>query len=346
MANEWLDDARKIPDDVMSYIRKLAVRAVVYFGWSPEYVYKIFGMSRSSLYDWLEKFREGGYEALDTRIAPGATPVITREMDDWLEWVVLSRNPTDYGYDTLLWTCEILAALLEQEFDVKVVGATVNAHLKKLRLSYQVARFRAREQDPVEIERFLSDTFPRVKHYAEKTGAEIAFEDEAGVHLEGHAGRTWGARGETPEVIATGKRGKFNVLSIVTPEGKMQFSVEADNIDSDIYIAFLEQLLAERERLLILFVDRASFHTSKKVREFHRANRHRVRIYFLPHYAPEHNPAEQLWGEIKDKHIRRQPVKNKRDLKKRLYSALRTVQHKADRILSFFQLPETRYASQ
>ena len=100
MANEWLSDARKIPDDVMSYIRKLAVRAVVERGWSPECVFEIFGISRSSMYDWLGKFRRGGYEALETRIPPGAEPVITREMDDWLEWVVLSRNPTDYGYDT------------------------------------------------------------------------------------------------------------------------------------------------------------------------------------------------------------------------------------------------------
>ncbi len=236
MTNEWLSDARKIPDDVMSYIRKIAVRAVVEFGWSPECVYKIFGISRSCLYDWLSSFRRGGYEALETRLPPGAEPLITREMDVWLKWVVLSRTPSDYGYDTALWTCGILAALLAREFGVEVIGATVNAHLKKLELSYQVPRYRASEQDPVEIERFLNDTFPRVKRYAEKRGAEIAFEDEAGVHLDAHAGRTWGARGETPEVIATDKRGKFNVLSIVTPEGNLQFSLKAGNIDSDTYI--------------------------------------------------------------------------------------------------------------
>jgi len=29
MENEWLDDYRKVPDQVMSYIRMIAVRAVV-----------------------------------------------------------------------------------------------------------------------------------------------------------------------------------------------------------------------------------------------------------------------------------------------------------------------------
>jgi transposase len=72
---------------------------------------------------------------LETRVVPGAKPLITPEMDDWLKGTVLSSDPTDYGYDTPLWTCEILAALLAREFGVRVIAATVNAHLKKLGLS-------------------------------------------------------------------------------------------------------------------------------------------------------------------------------------------------------------------
>jgi transposase len=53
-------------------------------------------------------------------------------------------------------------------------------------------------------------------------------------------------------------------------------------------------LLAGRKRLLILFVDHAPFHDSKKVRAFHRTKRDKIRMYFLPGYAPEHNRAEQL----------------------------------------------------
>jgi transposase len=112
------------------------VRAVVEFGWSPEDVYEVFGISRSSLYDWLDKFRRGGYEAFETRVAPGAKPLITPQMDDWLKGTVLSCDPSDYGYDTPLWTCEILAALLAQEFGVRVIAATVNAHLNKMTICY------------------------------------------------------------------------------------------------------------------------------------------------------------------------------------------------------------------
>jgi transposase len=94
-----------------------------------------------------------------------------------------------------------------------------------------------------------------------------------------------------------------------------------------------------------LLVDRAPFHTSQKVRDFVRAHRARLRIYFLPKRAPALNPDEQVLNEVKNRHIGKQPVKNKKDLKKRLYSTLGSLQKRTGRILSFFQLPDTEYAA-
>jgi transposase len=109
-------------------------------------------------------------------------------------------------------------------------------------------------------------------------------------------------------------------------------------------------LIQARQSPLILLVDRASFHRSQKVRDFVRAplrylRSTRLRIYFLPRRSPERNPDEQVWNEVKNHRIGKQPVKNKKDLKKRLYSALRSLQKNTGRILSFFQLPDTQYAA-
>lgn len=93
-----------------------------------------------------------------------------------------------------------------------------------------------------------------------------------------------------------------------------------------------------------MIADRATFHTSKAVRKFVASNRHKIRIHFLPAYSPERNPDEHVWEEIKDKRLGRQSIKNKSELKKRLYSALKSLQKRTDRVISFFHLPETRYA--
>ena len=98
----------------MNSLRRIAVRAVEEKHSSPEVIADILGIRRSSLYDWLRGYREEGEEVLDTQSAPGAPPVITEEMDRWLKTVVLTTTPVDHGYDTRLWTRDLLAELLNR----------------------------------------------------------------------------------------------------------------------------------------------------------------------------------------------------------------------------------------
>lgn len=345
MKPNWLSDARLIPDEVMSYIRKIAVHAVEENHYSPEDVIKIFGFSRSVMYEWLKRFREGGYAALDTKKAPGVQATVTDEMDAWLKNTVLGSTPEDFGYDTALWTCDLLAKLLSDQYGVNVIGSTINHHLHKLELTSQKPNYIAREQDPAAVEQFLKEEFPKIQSFANKIGADIGFEDEAAVDLRDHSGKTWGERGARPNAYVTGQRGRLNVLSVVTAKGDFYYHVTEKRINSDEYIKFLEQLIEERDRRIILIVDRASFHCSKKVRAFIWHHRDEIRIYYLPTYSPELNPDEHVWEEIKDKQLGRQLIKNKRDLNSRLYSALKSLKGRAERIISFFHLPETQYAA-
>jgi transposase len=74
--------------------------------------------------------------------------------------------------------------------------------------------------------------------------------------------------------------------------------MEEEHIETERYIQFLKQLIRKRQRPLILLTDRAPFHTSKKLRDFVRAHRSQLRVYFLPRRAPELNPDEQVWNEV------------------------------------------------
>ncbi len=345
MKTNWLSDARLIPDEVMSYLRKIVVRAVREFGYSPEDVVKMMGFSRSCIYDWLNRFDALGYDGLETKKAPGVQRIITEKMDAWLKEIILGLTPEDFGYQTHLWTCQILAELLSRRYGIRVVSETVNHHLREMNLTYQKPSYVPKEQDADEVEQFLNVEFPKIQRFANLIGADIGFEDEASVDLREHSGKTWGTCGETPEVHVTGGRGRFNILSIVTAKGVLNYHVTDKKINSKAYIAFLKQILKGRERPLILIADRATFHTSKAVRNFVGSNRHKIRIHFLPAYSPERNPDEHVWEEIKDKRLGRQSIKSKGELKKRLHSALKSLQKRTDRVISFFHLPKTQYAS-
>ena len=182
-------DGRSIPDAAMDVIRQIAVRAVEEKGYSPEVVMDLLGLSRSCIYTWLRRYRAAGLAGLETRRAPGAAPVLTAAMEQWLRAVVLESTPEAHGYDTLLWTREILAERLALHFGIQVSGRTVSGHLRRMGLSYRTPRDRAREQDPEEVEHFLRVKFPAIQRLAEKLGADMAFEDESGVNLRTHAGK-------------------------------------------------------------------------------------------------------------------------------------------------------------
>ena len=83
---------------------------------------------------------------------PGAELLVTGEMDEWLKQAVLNQSPVDFGYDTPLWTCQILAALLKNKFDVTVSESTVRLHLKSVGLSFQKPEYQDIERDEQEID--------------------------------------------------------------------------------------------------------------------------------------------------------------------------------------------------
>jgi transposase len=345
MKPNWMSDARQIPDDVMTFLRQIAVRAVNEKNFRPDEVSDMLGIGRSSIYDWLHRFAINGYEGLETRKAPGCPPLITKEMDAWLKDTVLNNTPEDFDYDTPLWTSDILAELLGFHFGVVVAGPAVNRHLKKLNLSYQKPSYYAKEQDPEKLKVFINEEFPKIQSFADKLDAEISFGDEAGIDLRERSGKTWGAIGKPPKVAVTGKRGRYNVLSVISPQGSLNYWVTDQNIKAIVYIFFLQKLIAGRKRPIFLIVDRASYHTARLVREFIWHHRRKIRLFYLPSYSPEINTDEHVWEEIKDKKLGRATVKSKIDLKVKLQAALQALQYNTDRVKSFFQLPETLYAA-
>ena len=64
-------------------------------------------------------------------------------------------------------------------------------HLHEMKLSCQVPCYQARQQDPQKVEDFINHKFPLIQRVAQRMGADIAFEDEAGIGLRTRSGRTW-----------------------------------------------------------------------------------------------------------------------------------------------------------
>lgn len=60
-----LIDWRKTSPETQEVIRNQAILAIVEGGESAEDVIRIMGLMESRLYDWLAKYRQGGFELLN-----------------------------------------------------------------------------------------------------------------------------------------------------------------------------------------------------------------------------------------------------------------------------------------
>ena len=116
-------------------------------------------------------------------------------------------------------------------------------------------------------------------------------------------------------------------------------------LNADLFLAFLKRLIKAADRKVFLIVDNLRVHKAKKVMAWADKHKDRIELFFLPTYAPEHNPDEFLNNDVKQSMARRPAAKSKDGLKSSLRSYMRGLQRRPYKVQSFFNTPSTRYAA-
>lgn len=127
--------------------------------------------------------------------------------------------------------------------------------------------------------------------------------DESGFLLIPSVRRTWAPRGKTPVTVHRFAHGRISAISAisVSPVRKhlsLYFRLSRDNIRSDDVASFIRELLKAIPGHLIVVWDNSNPHRARVVRELER-ERERLHIEYLPAYAPELNPDEGVWSQMK-----------------------------------------------
>lgn len=330
-------DARRLDHRGLTELRRRAVSAVQ-GGESPEIVARVMGVSRGALYGWLGRYRHGGWDALDARRRGGRALY-------WMYNTVTMKNPLQLKFPFALWTAGMVATLIQRKFQIRLSRTSVSRLLKQLGLSARRPMWRAYQQDPEAVERWLREEFPKIKAMARRLKAEIYFGDEAGVRSDFHAGTTWGQRGKTPIVSTTGARFGLNLISAISPRGQMRFMVTKGRVGAKTFIEFLKRLIHNADRMIFLIVDGHPAHRAKSVARYLTSVNKHLRLFSLPPYSPELNPDEWVWNHLKNHGIGRQIIESKNQLKKAVISHMRRLQKSPNLIRSFFLTQTTCYAA-
>jgi len=337
-------DARRLDHKTLSELRKRAVGSVQ-DGQSPSNVAKALGVTRAAVYVWLALYRHGGWGALDARKRGGRPGKLDAKALSWLYNTIVSKNPLQLKFTFALWTSRMIGELIRQKYGIKLSKASVCRLLNQLGLTPQRPVWRAYQQRPEDVQRWLNDEYPRIRALAKTENAIIFFGDEAGVRSDHHAGTTWAPKGRTPVVSSTGARFGMNLISAVSAQGEFRFMVTKGKVGAGVFIEFLKRLLYKAERPIFLIVDGHAAHKAKMVKRFLAEHDEKLRLFFLPPYSPELNPDERVWNDLKNNKIGRKVITGPEELMRDVLNDLRSIQKSKDRVRGYFQNETTKYAA-
>ena len=336
-------DARGLSHDKLTDLRRRGVQAV-HAGESPEQVARVFGVHRTTVYGWLARYRDGGWGRLDARKRGGRKPKLDEQAMAWIYRTVTLGNPQQYKFRFALWTSQIVGELTKRRFGTSLSRASVCRLLNQLGLSARRPLWRAYQQDPAKVERWLREEFPRIQALAKAERATIWFGDEAGVRSDAHAGTTWAPRGKTPIVSTTGARFGLNLISAVSRRGDFRFMGVKGRVNAEVFITFLKRLMEGMDRPIFLIVHGHPAYKALKVRRFLETVGNKLQLFFLPLYSPELSPDEHVWNRLENNGIGRKVIIGPDQMKREAISHLRSLQKSPALVRSFFHAPSTAYA--
>lgn len=294
-------------------IRLRAVRAVG-DGMPVGEVARAYGTHRTTVFRWMRRHDANGEDGLLRRPGSGR-PRLLEELDE-RELRELVLNPaSEFGYETDLWTVRRLHAVIEQEYQVAVSKDTIWRRLREAGLTYQKPEREYHEIDEDARSEWVRSEVPKIRKTIEKHRAILYFQDESNISLTAFLGKTWAPRGKTPRQRVTGKRGGVAAMSAISKRGDLLFRLYGKRIASNEVIEFLRQMLRHHKRRhLVVVMDQARPHTSKKTQAFI-DDQKRLHVFHLPPYSPDWNPDEKVWNHLKHEELKSHQAKTKDELK-------------------------------
>jgi len=299
-------------------------------------VAKAYHVNRSTVHRWVTRYKaKRGNKGLVRQPVSGRPSILGTISDRQLLSIVL-KPATHFGYETDFWTCPRLCQVIRQKFGIKLSRWTVWRWLRAAGLTYQKPHRKYSEGDESKRQEWLKNELPNIQRTVKKYRAILYFQDESHLSLTAILGKTWGLCGKTPTQKVTGKRGGISAMSAISKSGSLLFTLLDKRIASDEIIHFLRQMLRHHPRRhLVVVMDRATPHVSKKTRDFINSQK-RLHVFYLPPYSPDWNPDEYVWNHLKHQELKGHQAKTKAELKALAAHKLKNMANKPRQLRGIF----------
>jgi transposase len=340
-------DFRTLASATQAELRRVAV-AMVRAGKTRIEAAEAVGVNRRFVGRWVTAAAQSGEAVLAGRRRgrrPGEQKALTAAQEEGLRVLIARGCPDQVGLSFALWTRQAVRALIARETGVWLALPVVGRYLRAWGFTAQRPMHRATERQDEAVRAWLESTYPEIARTARAQGCEIQWADETGLSNQANYGRSFAPKGQTPIIRRPARRFSQSMISSLTNQGKLRFMIYEGALNTAIFLNFLRRLVRETARKLFVIVDNLPVHRAHRVTAWVRDHADQIELFYLPPYAPEHNPDEFLNNDLKQAMARRRTPRDKAALKSGVTSYMRSLQRCPAKVRAFFHAPSVRFAA-
>lgn len=342
------DDFRTIGNSARGAIRRRAVALVREEGRTQVEAAQILGVSPQTMCNWMARFDASGKSGLEDRRrnehrrnAGVLTAAEARKVQRW----IIAKCPEQLSLPFALWTAQAVRELIANKLGKDLGLSTMQLYLKKWGFTSQKPLTRATQRDPERIAAWLKRDYRAIAARAKREKAAIYWGDESGICNQDQIGKGYAPQGQTPVLMQTAKKLSLSMIAAVSNRGLMRFRLYEGALNAKLFIDFLKRLTKDAKQKVFFIVDNLRVHKALEVRAWVAANRDKIELFYLPPYAPEHNPEEYLNNDLKQQIKTKPRANSKAQLAATTASILRSIQKRPARVKSYFRAQHARYAA-
>ena len=315
---------------------KLKAVKAVKSGESVASIAKIFKQKRQTIYNWIRRYDEGN--SLERTEGSGRVSLISKNIADELIAILL-KPASIYNFETDLWNSQRIQIILKKEFGVKASRMSIWRTLKKLGFTYKKVQKLYAEVDREKQASDIKTMVKEIKKTVKECRGILYFADEATIQLSPVMGKTWAPKSEKVFHKVTANKGSVAAISAISNDGRLIFNLfeNTKRFKSDDIIDFFTKMLQHHPRRnLVVVMDRAAVHRSKKTLEFIESKK-RLHVFHLPPRSPEFNPDEQVWGHLKNHSLKSHQETTVKGLKKLTHKKLSSLSKDKKKLMGIFK---------
>lgn len=259
-------------------------------GWTLQQVKEALLIDDETLRNYVKKYQTGGLPELLKADYKGGKPMLS------VQQIKTLREELDTN---IYLTTQSVISYAKNKFGILYTLSGMRDLLHRLNYEYKKPKLvpgnpdiEAQEEFAEQYEEFMLE---------KPANVEVLFVDAVHPQHNTMAAFGWIQRGEKRRIKTTAGRGRLNLHGAMNAETFEVTLIESETVNDESTIQLFETIEQKyfKSKEILLILDNARYHYSKKVVEFLKTSK--IRLIFLPSYSPNLNLIERLWKFFRKK---------------------------------------------